>query len=347
MSTQSLSSEQYQVADLEEAIEFYFQQGWTDGLPVVPPTEGKVVAALEKAGLAPSDVLGVVPVRGRVVTAEKVAINVVMAGCLPEYMPVVVAAVRAICEDPFNLNGCAASTGGSSVMLVINGSIRQRLEFNSGVNVFGPGWRANATVGRAVRLVLMNVCGATPGVLDKSTLGHPGKYSFCIAEDEESSPWEPLHQERGFSQDSSTVTAFAAQSPWQVGNSAGNTPEGVLMGIADLISGTGSGQGEIIVVPPQEVMHHIKNAGWTKAQVRQFLFDHAYRTVGEIARADGSGPLMDPAKETEVVRACQSPESITLIPAGGEAGAFSAVIPIWGGGIGSRSVIKEIDTSHI
>ncbi len=347
MSTSPVISERIQVADQEEAIELYYSQGWTDGLPVVPPTEAKVVAALERAGLAPSDVLGVVPGRGRVVTAEKVAINAVMAGCLPEYMPVVAAAVRAICQDPFNLHSCALSTQGSTVLVVVNGPVRYQLGFNSGVNALGSGWRANATVGRAMRLVLMNVCGTIPGVLDKSTLGHPGKYSFCFAEYEESSPWEPLHVERGISRERSAVTVFASLAPWQVTNVVGNTPEGILVSISDIIRAAGPGQGEIIVVISPELTIPIKEAGWTKAQVRQFLFEDAQRTAGDLARASRSEPLADPAKEKEKVPICLSPESITLITAGGEAGAFASVIPLWGGGIGSRSVIMEIDTSQI
>ena len=347
MSTSPLISERIQVTDPAEAIELYYRHGWTDGLPVVPPTEANVMVALEKAGLAPSDVLGVVPGRGRVVTAEKVAINAVMAGCLPEYMPVVAAAVRAICQDPFNLHSCALSTQGSCVLVVVNGPVRHQLGFNGGVNALGPGWRTNATVGRAIRLILMNVCGTIPGVLDKSTLGHPGKYSFCFAEDEESSPWEPLQVERGISSDHSAVTVFATLAPWQVTNVVGNTPEGMLIAIADIMRAAGPGQGEIISVLPPEVLLPIREAGWSKDQVRQFLFENAQRTAGDLARASRSEPLADPAKEKEKVPICLSPESITLIPAGGEAGAFAAIIPLWGSGIGSRSVIMEIDTDHI
>ena len=347
MTTQPLTSQQYEMADLDEAIEFYYRQGWTDGLPVAPPTPQKVTAALEMAGLAPADVLGVVPVRGRVVTAEKVAINAIMAGCLPEYVPVVVAAVRAICDDPYNLHGCATSTMGASVLLVINGPVRHRLEFNSGTNVFGPGWRANATVGRALRLVLMNVCGTIPDVLDRSTMGHPGKYSFCFAEDEEYSPWEPLHVERGLSAESSAVTAFAAMSPWQVGNGFSNTPEGVLTTVADVMRAVGSDNGEIMVVIAQELMRPIKESGWTKKQVRQFLYDHAQRTAQELVSAGRAQPTTDPGKDRDPVPVCRDPQDIILVPAGGPAGVWAAVIPMWGFGVFSRSVTKEIDTSRI
>src|SRR5205823_5729583 len=160
-------------------------RGWTDGLPIVPPTEERVAAFLEAAGLAPDQVVAEYAVRRRVVRAEKVAINAVMAGCKPEYMPVVVAALQAMCEYPYHLAGPAA-------LLIVSGPAARKLGFNSGGNVLGQGPRANATVGRALRLMLINLFGAVPGVLDKSTFGHPGKYSYCIAESEELGGWLPL-----------------------------------------------------------------------------------------------------------------------------------------------------------
>src|SRR5262250_2476424 len=192
-----LRSAVYEFADALDANELYQQNGWTDGLPIVPPTEERVQACLDAAGLAPADVVGVEAVRQRPITAEKVAINAVMAGCLPAYMPVVVVALRAICQEPFNLHGSTASTGGSAPFIVVNGPVRTAIGMNATHNVLGHGNRANATIGRAIRLILINVLGCIPGQLDRSTLGHPGKYTFCIAEDEEDSPWIPLAQERG------------------------------------------------------------------------------------------------------------------------------------------------------
>ncbi len=346
-SKRPLISQEHRLPGVDDAIEFYYQQGWTDGLPVVPPTREKVHAALERAGLAPSDVLGVVPVRGRVITAEKAAINAVMAGCLPEYMPVVAAAVRAICEDPYNLHGTTASTMGASVLLVVNGPVRERLDFNSGGNALGPGWRANATVGRAMRLILMNVCGATPGVMDQSTLGHPGKYSFCFAEDEESSPWEPLHVERGLTTGTSAVTAFAAMAPAQVENRVGNTPESVLRSVADTMLAFGPGQGEMMVVIARELMGPIQEAGWSKDRVRKFLHLHARRTFEEWVQVSKAEPDSAEGDGDRQVPVCQVPDDIVVVPAGGEAGVWAAVIPMWGGGVTSRSVTREIDTSGL
>ena len=168
-----------------------------------------------QTGRSPDEILGYVPVRQRRITVEKVAINAVMAGCLPEYMPVVLAAVEAMCDEGYNLHGSSASTGGSATLLIVNGPIAKELGINSGANLFGPGCRANATIGRALRLILMNVCGAIPGTLDRSTMGHPGKYTYCIAENEADSPWEPYHVEKGFAADTSTVTVLPALGPHQ------------------------------------------------------------------------------------------------------------------------------------
>jgi hypothetical protein len=192
-----LASAVHEVADAFEANELFQRNGWTDGLPIVPPTEAGVRAFLHAAHLEAGHVLGVEPVRRRRITAEKVAIAAVMAGCLPEYMPVATAVIRAMCEPQFGLHGCTASTGGSAPMIIVNGPVRTEIGMNATHNAFANASRANATIGRTVRLFLLNVLGGHPGQLDRSTLGHPGKFTFCIAEDEEDSPWLPLSVERG------------------------------------------------------------------------------------------------------------------------------------------------------
>src|SRR5438874_5104761 len=231
-----LASVRHEVPDTLEAIEYCYRQGWTDGLPVVPPTEERVRQFLDAAGLEPDAVLGEVVDRARVITAEKVAINAVMAGCLPAYLPVVVAAVQAMTADPFCLHGSMASTGGAAPLVVVNGPIRAELGLNSGVNVFGPGNRANATIGRALRLILLNVCDAQPGVLDQATMGHPGKYAYCIAEHEEETSWQPLHAARGLPRELSAVTVMAAEAPHYVKNAFGTTAEEVLTSVADVMA---------------------------------------------------------------------------------------------------------------
>ena len=345
----ALTSNRTEVAGtIDDAVELCYAKGWTDGLPVIPPTEEKVLQFLSFAGRHPSDVIGVEPVRGRVITAEKVAINAVMAGCRPEYLPVVIAAVECMVQPEFNLHGSSASTGGSAPLLVINGPIRHKLGFASGHNIFGPGpdRRANATVGRAVRLILINVLENHPGVLDRSTMGHPGKYSYCFAEDEENSPWEPMHVERGFPAEASTVTVFASLGPSQIDLVAAGTPEQVLTAVADSMLAFGSGHGEILLIISQEHGGFMKVAGWSKARVRDFLFQRARRNADEWASSQkAERPTPETAKE--MVPVCRTPEAVVLLAAGGSGGAWSALIPRWTKGVGSLSVIRQIDISGI
>ena len=187
-------------------IEFHYQQGWSDGLPLVPPTEESVGTMLDAGKIKPSEIIGTIAERNATIPAEKVAINAVMAGCLAEYFPVVLAAVRCLCRPEFHYHNPATSTGGSALTLIVNGPIGPELGINAIHNAFGPGVRANATIGRALRLVMLNVLNTRPGLLDKATLGSPGKYAFCFAENEERSPWEPRHIELGYDREESIVT---------------------------------------------------------------------------------------------------------------------------------------------
>jgi hypothetical protein len=187
----------YEVEDEFEANELFQRNGWTDGLPIVAPTPERVVRFLEAVGLTADDEVGTESVRQRHISAGKVAVNAVMAGCLPTYMPVVVAIVQALCAPEYSLHGASSSTGGSAPFIIVNGPIRRQLGMEALHSVFASGNRANASIGRAIRLILMNVLGTVPGQMDRSTLGHPGKVTFCIAEDEENSSWLPLAQERG------------------------------------------------------------------------------------------------------------------------------------------------------
>ncbi len=349
LNSDSLVSSRVDVAgDLDDAIEMCYQKGWTDGLPVVPPTEEKVLRFLEFVERDPSDVIGIEPVRGRVVTAEKVAINAVMAGCKQEYMPIIMACVEGMVLPEYNLHGSSASTGGSAPLLIINGPIRQKLGFASGNNLFGPGpdRRPNATVGRAIRMILINVLENHPGVLDRSTLGHPGKYSFCIAEDEENSPWEPLHVEKGFDADASTVTVAASHGPQQMGVVWEGTPEAMLINIADTMLGIMPRQGEVILVMSIEHSHLYKDAGWSKQQVKQFVYDHACRTHEEYARVKKVDPP-EPGQEKELIHAIETPDALTLISGGGAGGPWDCIITRWGRGVTSKSITKQIDTSKI
>ena len=265
--------------DALDAIEQCYRLGWTDGLPVVPPTEHRVGQFLEHAGLPASHVVGEIPERRREVTAGKVAANAVMAGCLPEHMPVVLAATQAMLDPVFNLVGPSSSMGGAAILVIVNGPVARDLNINSRNNLFGPGNRANATIGRSIRLILMNACAAVPGLFDRSVIGHPGKYTYCIAEAETDTHWTPLHVERGYAPEQSTVTVFAAESPRQV--RATGQPEAILHAIADVASSLGtslSTSGSVGERGPgvRQGQIGVTIAGnaslwqdWTKEQVRQ------------------------------------------------------------------------------
>ena len=347
----NLTSKKLEFEDPSEALEYYFEQGWTDGLPVVVPTPEKVNEFLEYSGLHPSKIIGVEPVKGRVLTAEKIAINAVMAGCKPQYFSVVVAAISAITESQYNLHGISVSTFGAATLTVVGGPIVKELGLNSGVGVFGPGNRANSTIGRAIRLVISNVSGAVPGELDKGTLAHGGKYSWCIAEDSEINPWNSLDTERGIEPGTNSVTVFAAAAPNQANNHSGDHPENILTSIADAMLSAGPNQAEIIITLCPEHIGHIRDHGWSKQQVKEFLHSNSHRKSSEWVAvgfnpgdADGHGisGADDASKNTdEPVNVTQNPDSITIITAGGAAGGFSAVIPLWGAGNQSKSITKS------
>ncbi len=338
---QPLTSNRLEFDEATEVMEYYFERGWTDGLPIVPPTVGRVRQFLDYAGRSPSEIVGAEPTKGRVITVEKVAINAVMAGCLPEYFPVVLAAIEAMSEPRFNLHAMTVSTMGAAVLMLVNGPIAREIGLNSGVSVFGPGHRANATIGRAIRLAVINVTGSVSGVLDKATLGHAGKYTWCVAEAEDVSPWEPLHVERGLSADQSAVTVFAGLSPTQVTNHLGHDPENILTSFGDALFTMGPGQGEIVVVLCPEHIGYLRSFGWSKRQVKEFLYERSQRKVSEWVRAGGMSDGGD-AEADSLAAVGRSADSFTVVVAGGPAGAFSAIIPLWGGGSNSQSVTRAI-----
>jgi len=362
------------VDDPWSAIEACYARGWTDGLPVVPPTEALVDAMVAAGSWPPDHVLLHEPVRDRVVTAEKAAINSVMAGCRPEYFPVVGAALQAIGDPSFMLHGPATSTGGSALMVIVNGPIADRLAFNSKANLFGPGTRANATIGRVLRLVLLNCLDCRPGVLDKSTQGWPGKYSLCFAEDEAQSPWEPLHVSRGLPRGSSAVTVYAAESGHNVLSHGTSDPERLLTCFADAMSALGSlspGRSAIVFAPEHAM--HLKRAGWSRRQTAEWLYAHTWRSLADLKRGGkvepafyenpslvdwlygdhpGGAPVPLPtsaeigriAHDDESVRVHRGlgPDDILLAVGGGEAGGHSAFFPSWSRGRSVPFVTKEV-----
>lgn len=329
-----LKSAFYEVDDALAANELFQRNGWTDGLPIVPPTESAVRPFLEVAGLAPQTVVGIEPVRRRRITAEKLAIAAVMAGCLPDYMPVVVAIVKAMCEPEFGLHGSTASTGGSAPFIIVNGPIRIALGMNATHNVLANASRANATIGRSVRLFILNVLGGTPGHLDRATLGHPGKFTFCIAEDEEDSPWLPLATERGMRPGASAVTVLAAESPHQIMNEWTHDPREILATYAAAIRANmltySIWEGNYAIVVPRQHRQIFAAAGWSKENIREYVFETAHVQRKEW-RSVGKASVAGRKDEERVHRALRTPDDLLVVAAGGPAGGFGAVVPPWYG----------------
>jgi hypothetical protein len=340
----TLTSKRFRVDDMAAAVEFCFQRGWSDGLPVVPPTESAVQAMLDAAQLAPDTKLAYIRDRFVTITAEKVAINAVMAGCKPEYMPVVAAAVEGIGDERWGYHGPGTSTGGAGVLMIVNGPIARELDINAGDNLFGPGWRANLTIGRAVRLVMRNVCGSMPGLLDRGTVGHPGRLSYVIAENEAESPWTPLHVERGFRPEQSTVTVMAAEGPHQFYNQLSSTAEGILTTLADnmRISGNVMGQPHYCLVLAGEHMRTIAADGWDKKRIRQFVWEHTHNSHAHLKRTNRMSGAPETGDESTLRPLVATPDDILVVAAGGRAGAFSCFIPGWSSAKSSAAITKEI-----
>src|SRR3989441_1506682 len=340
----TLTSKRYTVEDAAQALDLCFEKGWTDGPLVVPPTESAVRAMLYAARLAPDAKIAYIRDRFVTVTAEKVAINAVMAGCKPEYMPVVVAAVEGIGDEGWSYHGPGTSTAGAAVLMIVNGPIARELDINAGDNLFGPGWRANLTIGRAVRLVMRNVCGSMPGLLDRGTVGHPGKLSYVIAENEAESPWTPLHVERGFRPEQSTVTVMAAEGPHQFYNQLSSTAEGILTTLADnmRVSGNPGSQPTYVVVLAGEHMRTIAADGWDKKQIRQFVWENTQNSHAHLKRTNRMTGAIEPGDEQKMRPLVASPDDILVVAAGGRAGAFSCFIPGWSSAKSSAAITKEI-----
>lgn len=341
-----LASRHFESPDLDDAMELCQAKGWTDGLPVVPPTEKRIEAMLDAVGLAASHQVAYFESRQAMVTAEKIAINAVMAGCKPEYMPVVVAAVEALADPLYGYHGPATSTGGAAVLMVVNGPIARELDINSGGNLFGPGWRANATIGRAVRLLMRNTLRTLPGTLDRASLGHAGKYSFCIAENEVNSPWPPMHTERGFTREQNAVTIMAALAPHQYTNLLSRTPEGILATTcANMRISEGTPRRtQYALVFPREHQQIMEKAGWSRGDIRSFCMEHTKVSLAELKRINAvieDGDI-HPGDEENIRSLVAAPEDFLIIAAGGDVGPQAAYIPGWADKTGSQCVTKEI-----
>jgi hypothetical protein len=319
----------------DDPIEMLYERGVTDGLPVVPPTRSRVDRMLAGAPWRRRDeLIGILgPCLGKA-TVEKVAINAVMAGCKPEYFPVVLAGVEGLCDTRLCAHGLSITLMSGVPLAIINGPVRRKIGLNCGHNALGHGFRANATIGRALRLVTMNIGGAKPHGVTKATMGHPGQYSFVVAEDEEASPLTPLHVERGFEKEDSVVTLFGATGMQQLVDFASNSAERLVATLGRTIGGGLLSykdyplMSDTVLVLGPEHANTIARDGWSKADVRNYLYENITRAPDDAGtRATARG-----AKWTTpdgAIRKFRSPDTIMIVVAGGTAGRFSVVIPGW------------------
>jgi hypothetical protein len=344
-----------EVVEIEErdAQEEMYSRNWTDGLPVVPPTRERVDQMLAVVGLAADYVLGEIRERSRVLTAEKAAVNAVLAGCKPEYFPVVVAALRALLTPAFNAHTALTSTGGAASCLVVSGPFADAIGMRSRLNVLGPGNRANMTIGRAVRLVAANVFGARTGDMDGSSIGHPGKLSMCFAEYDPPHPWQPLRAELGYSMDSTTVTVMATEGPRQVANHLNPDARGILLTFAAAMRNPATycvgkaSQG--LVILGHEHAQILYEAGWTKRQIREFLVEQSGITKTELAEwgvlAERGSQHDFGAAEDERLPSIASVDDLYVVTAGGAGAGWSAYVPVWAPTLHNRSVTVPVDTT--
>lgn len=334
MSEIALSSNVLEVEDAIAANELYQRNGWTDGLPIVPPTEARVLEFVAAMGLAPQDTIGTEPVRRRRLTAEKIGIAAVMAGCLPEYMPVVRAIVEAMCEPQFGLHGSTCSTGGAAPMIIVNGPIRKEIGMNATHNALANASRANASIGRTVRLMLLNVLGGIPGQLDRATFGHPGKFTLCVAEDEEDSQWIPLAQERGVPAEKSAVTLMSVESPHQIMNEWTHDPKELCDTYSSAVKSNmleySIWPGNYAMIVSKQHRDVFNAAGWTKQNIREYMAERC-QVVRKQWRDVGKGAIAGRKDENMVYYALPTPEHLLVVAAGGPAGGFGVVAPPWFG----------------
>ena len=342
-----LAARHITLGDAEDAIEACYERGWSDGLPLVPPTPQRVLRMLAGTTRSADELIGLIPPDLAPCTVEKVAINAVMAGCKPEYLPLVLAAVEAALIEEFGMHGLLCTTMFAGPVVVINGPRGRAVGVNSGVNALGQGHRANATIGRALQLVIRNVGGGRPGEIDRSTLGTPGKYTFCFAENEDS-VWAPLSVERGFAPGASTVTLFAGEGVQGIVDQKSRTPESLVRSFAASLRTVDNAKlamaGDALLVVSPEHSRVFIDAGWSKARLREeleklLLLDGDDMVAGAGGIAEGL-PATFAGKPVPKFR----PGGLIIVRAGGNAGLFSAVIAGWAasGPVGSTPVSKEI-----
>lgn len=342
--------------DFEAVNGLYLDRGWGDGLPIVPPTAERVEAMLAYCDRPWDTPVAKVAPRYGEATPVRLAANAVMAGCRPEYFPVVMLAIEAMCEEAFNLYGVQATTHPCAPLVIVNGPVAQEIGMNGGHNAFGPGNHANATIGRAIRLALLNIGGALPGSGDMSTFGSPSKYSFCVAENEAESPWEPIHVERGLPPESSAVTVVGGESPHNINDHESITAEGILTTIAGTMAITGSNDvyyaAEPVVVMGPEHAKTVADGGFSKLDAKHFIQEHAWIELGRFSRENidrrfrkNQKELFGDATLEAKVHAVRRAEDLIIAVIGG-AGKHSAFIPTFGATKSVTRALKRADGTY-
>ena len=347
--TDLLQARKIELAESEDIMEACFERGWSDGLPLVPPTPLRVTRMLSSTDRSANEIVGSVPPDNRPCTIEKIAINAVMAGCKPDYLQVVIAALKAALKDEFCMHGLLCTTYFSTPVMIVNGPITKQIGMNSGVNALGQGNRANATIGRALQLIVRNVGGGIPGGIDRATLGNPGKYTFCFCEDESDAEWPSLSMDRGYTREDSVVNLFAGSGVQPFVDQQSRQPDSLVKNLANSLRSVANtrsfGMADAIIVISPEHRRVLREGGWTKPNLKQALYDELKTPGADIIRGkDGIAEGM-PEKFKDILLNKFRDDGLHIVGAGGKAGMFSAIISGWlaSGEKGSQLVSQQIN----
>ena len=343
-----LSSRNIQLADLEDDAEGCYERGWSDGLPVIPPTRVRVIRMLKGTDRSPGEIIGNIPPDNAPCTIEKVAINAVLAGCKPEYFPIVLASVQAALQDKFCMHGLLCTTYFSGPVMIVNGPVVQQVGLNNGINALGQGSRANATIGRALQLLIRNVGGGVPGGIDRAVMGNPGKYTFCFAEDESDADWSTLAQDRGFERSESVINLFAGEGLQPIVDQKSRDPDSLARNMAASLRAVVNtklyGVADAVLVVCPEHRRVFREGGWNKDDLKNALYDNLMTPGSElILGAQGIAEGMPEKFENKVIGKFRD-DGLHITSTGSKAGMFSAIISGWvaSGERGSQLVSQRI-----
>ena len=343
-----LSSRNIQLADLEDDAEGCYERGWSDGLPVIPPTRVRVIRMLKGTDRSPGEIIGNIPPDNAPCTIEKVAINAVLAGCKPEYFPIVLASVQAALQDKFCMHGLLCTTYFSGPVMIVNGPVVQQVGLNNGINALGQGSRANATIGRALQLLIRNVGGGVPGGIDRAVMGNPGKYTFCFAEDESDADWSTLAQDRGFERSESVINLFAGEGLQPIVDQKSRDPDSLARNMAASLRAVVNtklyGVADAVLVVCPEHRRVFREGGWNKDDLKNALYDNLMTPGSElILGAQGIAEGMPKKFENKVIDKFRD-DGLHITSTGSKAGMFSAIISGWvaSGERGSQLVSQRI-----